>query len=108
LQTERDYLRTQSARLRTALREQGWHCGASTTQIIPVLLGNEQAAMALAGALREKNILVPAIRPPTVPRGSSRLRLSLSCAHKPQDVDQLIAVMRGHTAAFGAPKALVS
>jgi 8-amino-7-oxononanoate synthase len=92
-------------RLRHALREQGWDCGVSTTQIIPVILGDEQAATALSDILKRNSILAPAIRPPTVPRGTSRLRLSLSAAHKPEDVELLIKVMAEQASRFGVSPA---
>jgi len=108
LNTERDHLHKQSARLRIALREQGWDCGASATHIIPVILGDEQAATALAGILHHNGMLAPAIRPPTVPRATSRLRLSLGAAHKADAIDRLIATMQAQAAPFAAPRALAS
>ncbi len=107
-ESERAYLQVQATRLRDVLRGQGWDCGNSTTQIIPVILGDEEAATALAETLLHNGMLAPAIRPPTVPRGTSRLRLSLSAAHKASDVDQLIAVMQSQAARFALPKALAS
>ncbi|MDR3527123.1 MAG: 8-amino-7-oxononanoate synthase [Rhizomicrobium sp.] len=79
--------------LRTALRGQGWDCGASTTQIIPVLVGAEAAVLELAARLEAEGFLVAAIRPPTVPAGTARLRLSLSAAHRPDDIARFITVM---------------
>lgn len=93
MKVERAFVAAEAARLRQELQKQGWNCGASTTQIIPVLLGSEEAATALADILKQNGILAPAIRPPTVPRGTSRLRLSLGAAHKPEDVDHLVSVM---------------
>jgi 8-amino-7-oxononanoate synthase len=94
LDHERAHLAAMAARLRKALQAQGWNCGASATHIIPVILGDEEAATNLSDHLREHGILAPAIRPPTVPRGTSRLRLSLSAAHKDDDIDHLIAAMK--------------
>ena len=94
LENERRHLQTLASRLRTNLRQQGWDCGQSTTHIIPVILGNENAATDLAKNLVAQGLLAPAIRPPTVPRGTSRLRLSLSAAHEEKDVDWLIEVMK--------------
>ena len=93
MQAERAHLHTQTARLREALHAQGWNCGTSTTQIVPVLLGGEETALKLAEVLRAEGILAPAIRPPTVPRGTSRVRLSLSAAHSAADIDGLIVAM---------------
>jgi len=89
----RAHLGTQSDRLRAALVAQGWNCGQSTTQIIPLILADEEAALSLADDLRGRGILAPAIRPPTVPKGTSRLRLSLSAAHGAEDIDRLIAAL---------------
>jgi 8-amino-7-oxononanoate synthase len=86
-------LLTQAARLRKDLTAQGWNCGASASQIAPVLIGAEADALALATEVERRGFLVPAIRPPTVPQGSSRLRVSLSAAHKAEDIDALIAVL---------------
>ena len=57
--------------------------------IVPVVLGSEAAALAAAEALLEAGLLVPAIRPPTVPPGTSRLRVALSAAHSDEQVERL-------------------
>jgi len=108
LQNERAHLLTQAARLRQVLQQQGWNIGASTTHIVPVILGGEQAATSLADILRTNGIFAPAIRPPTVPRGTSRLRFSLSAAHKIGDIDHLISIMQEQAAQFAAPSAIAS
>jgi 8-amino-7-oxononanoate synthase len=61
--------------------------------VLPLLLGDEQAALEAARELEEQGLLVPAIRPPTVPRGSSRLRVSLSAAHSAAQVEALAAAL---------------
>jgi len=61
--------------------------------IVPVLLGSEARALAVAVALAARGFFVPAIRPPTVPAGSSRLRITLSAAHELADVDRLGAAL---------------
>jgi 8-amino-7-oxononanoate synthase len=66
----------------------------SDTPIQPLVLGANAAALHAAAKLRERGILVPAIRPPTVPEGTARLRISLSAAHDEQDVSRLAAVLR--------------
>ena len=58
--------------------------------IIPIVVGDEDRALAASGALREQGILVPAIRPPTVPAGTSRLRVTVSAAHCDADLDRLV------------------
>lgn len=65
----------------------------SNTAIQPLLIGDEQAAMALSATLEQRGILVSAIRPPTVPVGSSRLRITLSAEHSKADVDILLAAL---------------
>lgn len=71
--------------------------------IVPVVLGHETAALEASAALREAGFLVTAIRPPTVPKGSARLRITFSAAHDEADVDRLAdavaALMQQRTAA---------
>ena len=69
--------------------------------IVPVVLGDEGRAVAAAAALLEQGLLVPAIRPPTVPAGSSRLRVTLSAAHTDEQVDRLRAALAALPAAGG-------
>lgn len=63
----------------------------AVSPILPILLGNDRAALRASGALLAAGMHVPAIRPPTVPLGTSRLRVSLSAAHSDADVDRLLA-----------------
>jgi 8-amino-7-oxononanoate synthase len=79
--------------LRAALIAQGWTLPAGRTPIIPVVVGDEAAAMALAARLRAAGHYAPAIRPPTVPAGECRLRLTVSLAHTEADRRKLIKVM---------------
>jgi 7-keto-8-aminopelargonate synthetase-like enzyme len=62
--------------------------------IIPIVLGDEARALEASARLRELGMLVIAVRPPTVPRGSSRLRVTLSCDHSDQEVDRLIEALK--------------
>jgi len=64
------------------------------TPIVPVVLGDEAAALAAADALLADGLLVPAIRPPTVPPGTSRLRVALSAAHTDDQLGRLAAALR--------------
>jgi adenosylmethionine---8-amino-7-oxononanoate aminotransferase len=63
--------------------------------IIPIVLGDEQRALAASAALLGRGLLIPAIRPPTVPTGTSRLRVALSAAHTDIQVERLLAGLRG-------------
>jgi 8-amino-7-oxononanoate synthase len=80
-------------RLRAALRAKGFDTGASTTPIVPIIVGKPQLALALAAKLLERGIFCPAIRPPTVPPGASRLRVSLTAEHTEEDVDRLVSAL---------------
>ncbi len=66
----------------------------SLTAIQPLIVGENDAAVALAKALWERGLWVPAIRPPTVPKGTARLRISVSAAHSEADINQLITVLK--------------
>jgi 8-amino-7-oxononanoate synthase len=60
---------------------------------VPVVLGEEAVALSAAAELLERGLLVPAIRPPTVPHGTSRLRVALSAAHDDMQLDRLVAAL---------------
>ena len=78
-------------RLRENLRAQGWDVPTGETPIIPVMVGDERSALALAARLADAGHHCPAIRPPTVPEGSCRLRLTVTLAHRPSDIRKLLA-----------------
>lgn len=61
--------------------------------IIPVVLGSNERALEVAQQARSAGLFLPAIRPPTVPEGSSRLRISLSCAHQDDHIERLLAFL---------------
>jgi len=90
MEEERRKLLKNSQKTRDAFREAGLDVCRSSTQIIPVVIGSEKAALSASSALEEQGVLATAIRPPTVPKGSSRIRFSLSAAHTGADVDFLI------------------
>jgi 7-keto-8-aminopelargonate synthetase-like enzyme len=85
----RTRLRAAACQLRTALRIDGQPDG----HIVPITLGDADRTMRTAAALRDRGFLVGAVRPPTVPDGTSRLRLTLSAAHQPADIDALVAAL---------------
>lgn len=98
----RQQLRARIAQLRAglapgadaALDAAGWTLMPSDTAIQPLVIGDNEAALAVMAVLREQGLWVPAIRPPTVPAGTARLRIALSAAHQPADVDTLLRALR--------------
>ncbi|HRP95740.1 MAG TPA: aminotransferase class I/II-fold pyridoxal phosphate-dependent enzyme, partial [Rhodocyclaceae bacterium] len=76
-------------RLRESLQLARWQLMPSHTPIQPVVIGDNAEALRVARALWERGLWVPAIRPPTVPVGTARLRISLSAAHRDEDVERL-------------------
>lgn len=84
----------EGAGLRRRLRANVERLGAGhPSPIVPVVLGDEARTLAAAEALLDMGMLVPAIRPPTVPEGTSRLRVALSAAHTPSQVDGLAVAL---------------
>jgi 8-amino-7-oxononanoate synthase len=81
-------VRTGFADLPHGLRPRGFG------HIVPLVVGDSERAMRLAALLREEGYLMPAIRPPTVPRGTARLRLTVTAAHDEDAVDRLVGAMR--------------
>lgn len=74
---------------------EGWRLLPSATAIQPLVLGENRVVMTVAEKLAARGVLVPAIRPPTVPQGTARLRISLSAAHTPDDVRLLCDALAG-------------
>jgi 8-amino-7-oxononanoate synthase len=89
----REHLGALVQRLRAGAEALGLALLPSRSPIQPLVLGDAGRALAWAQALRTRGILVPAIRPPTVPRGSARLRITLSAAHEARDVDRLLEAL---------------
>ena len=78
------------ARFKAGLRLRRWRLLPSETPIQPIVIGDNHETLAVSRALDDAGLWVPAIRPPTVPRGSARLRVVLSAAHRPEQVDRLV------------------
>ena len=93
LRAHADRLSPQLAALRPSGFETGV-CAAAGSPIQPYVVGTDADAVALSAVLAERRIFVPAIRPPTVPVGSARLRITLSASHAPADVDRLLTALR--------------
>lgn len=90
----RERLLQNAARLRHQLaHDLGANIAGSTTQIIPLMVGDATVATELSQRLQLEGFLVPAIRPPTVPRGQSRLRVSLSSEHASEDLNRFLAAL---------------
>jgi 8-amino-7-oxononanoate synthase len=91
---ERTHLHQLSEYLRRGLRAAGFDTGRSDSQIVPVILGTNDAAIRFAAALSEAGFAVRPIRPPTVPAGSSRLRLSLNASLSMENLDTVLNTLR--------------
>nr|WP_310738649.1 8-amino-7-oxononanoate synthase [Piscinibacter sp. HJYY11] len=89
----RDHVAALTRRLHTGMAGLPWRLLPSDTCIQPLIVGENQPTLELAAALRERGLWVPAIRPPTVPEGTARLRVSLSAAHSHADVDRLLQAL---------------
>ncbi len=89
----REHLRRHVAQLRGGLEGLPWRLMPSDTAIQPLLIGDNRQALELSERLRERGIWVAAIRPPTVPQGTARLRITLSAAHTADDVERLIGAL---------------
>ncbi|MFV3413299.1 8-amino-7-oxononanoate synthase [Pseudomonas nitroreducens] len=89
----RDHLNGLIARFRAGAQAIGLELMDSPTPIQPILIGGSAQAMALSAELRQRGILVGAIRPPTVPAGTARLRVTLSASHTEAQVDRLLLAL---------------
>jgi 8-amino-7-oxononanoate synthase len=97
---ERAYVARLAERFRIGAGGMGLSTGASATQIVPVILGSAEAATAMSGQLRQAGLWATSIRPPTVPAGTARLRLTFTAAHQESDVDRLLEALSTE----GAPR----
>lgn len=88
-----EMLRANTARLRDALTAAGLPLLPGDTPILPIMCGEEDRAASLARACREEGLLLSAIRPPSVPRGTSRIRLTVTAAHTAEDIDRAAAIL---------------
>ena len=86
----RAHLAVLTTQLRQGLAATRWKLLPSPTAIQPIVVGDNHAVVALAEALYARGLWVPGIRPPTVPQGSARLRVSLSAAHTTDHVARLV------------------
>ena len=84
--------------LKNGLIQQGWKLPVVRSAIMPLMIGDEREALALAERLREAGVWVPAVRYPTVARGAARLRVTVSAAHQPKHLDALLEALGSGTA----------
>ena len=94
LKQERNIFHRRIKEFRQSLQQLGFNTGPSSTQIIPVIIGDEKRILELAGYLKKQGILATPIRPPTVPRESSRIRITLSASHSDEDKEKLLTSLK--------------
>ena len=83
--------------LKNGLIQQGWKLPVVRSAILPLMIGDERDALALAERVREAGVWVPAVRYPTVARGAARLRVTVSAAHQPKHLDALLKALGNGT-----------
>lgn len=88
-------------RFRVQVTRMGYHLMPSDTPIQPILVGSNEAALAFSGELQRRGLLVTAIRPPTVPEGQARLRITLSAAHSFDDLNRLLEALAQCRSGYG-------
>ena len=86
-------LRRNTALLRDALTEAGLPLLAGHTPILPLVMGDPGKTAAFAARCRAEGLLLSAIRPPSVPEGTSRIRLTVTAAHSPDDIDRAASIL---------------
>jgi 8-amino-7-oxononanoate synthase len=92
------------ARFRARMRGGPWALADSATPIQPLVVGANAATLELAAALWNRGFWVPAIRPPTVPKGTARLRITLTAAHTREDVDALAEALADLAPGFASTR----
>ena len=93
LDAARAHVAALAARFRDGAHVCGYDTGASATQIVPVVVGSVEAALSLSAKLREAGFWATAIRPPTVPQDTARVRFAFTAAHTEADVDRLLEAL---------------
>ena len=87
-------LRDNCQRLRGGLESLGYSLGTSQSQILPLMIGDATRCMELSEDLLQRGLFAQGIRPPTVPAGTSRLRITLMATHRPEHIDQALRVFK--------------
>ncbi len=96
MNTERARLQNIAQNFRNEMNDLGFDCGDSATQIVPIMIGQSDDALSFSENLKSKNIWAAAIRPPTVPNNTARIRFAFSAAHTEDDLDQLITTLKSY------------
>jgi len=97
LNEERAHLQTISRLLKNGLQKMGYETGPTESQIVPMILGEAKAALDFSDYLKTQGYWVIAVRQPTVPKGQSRLRFSLSAAHAEKDIHDVLSAVERYT-----------
>ncbi len=92
---ERAHLQALIQQFKAGISDLGLVAGESSTAIQPLIIGDADKAVAVANKLRERGLWITAIRPPTVPKGTARLRITLTAAHQPSDISLLLNELKG-------------
>jgi 8-amino-7-oxononanoate synthase len=90
---ERKKLHQNIQKMRNGIQKVGFDTGQSESQIIPIIVGGEQDTLDLANHLEDAGFLATAIRPPTVPRGSARIRITLSSEHTNEQITKFLTAL---------------
>lgn len=93
MDSERETLHSNIQYLLKCLKELGFKTGDTDSQIIPIIIGSEEETMNLSNYLEENGIWASAIRPPTVEKDASRIRITITLNHKKEELDQLLEVL---------------
>jgi 8-amino-7-oxononanoate synthase len=93
MEAERAHVASLAAQFRAGAAALGYDMGASASQIVPLIAGSNEAALALSARLADAGFWATAIRPPTVPQGTARVRLAFTAAHTDADINALLSVL---------------
>ncbi len=93
---ERAILQNMAQNFRNEMADLGFNCANSQTQIVPLIIGDTEKTIALSNTLKENGLWASAIRPPTIPPDTARLRLAFSSAHTENDLDKLIEILKNN------------
>jgi 8-amino-7-oxononanoate synthase len=93
---ERKELHQKIERMRAGIQKAGFSTGRSDSQIIPIMVGSNEKTLSLAKFLKGEGFLATAIRPPTVAKGSARIRITLSSAHTDEQINKFLNALQNY------------